>query len=198
MHLEVCDISASLTILHRCLLPRLPHPSPVVQQWLKTVSSWNYWEDPESAEEDRDDWHSVTKSEQPPVIKWAVCCLISPAVLCLTLSVFVSGDLRTASGPRDTQPRPRWMAFSLEEKKLYVIQVHVFQTTSISIKWAGLYCTRSEVNRSPPFCCQPSERCSENSDSHLCQILRIDSQRKSLFNPEPDICIFRKYFHLFP
>lgn len=135
-------MSASLTILCRCPLPRLPHPPPVVQQWLKTVLSWNYWEDPESAEEDIDDWHSVTKTEQPPVIKCAVCCLISPAVLCLTLSVFVSGDLRTASGPPDTRPRPRWTAFSLQEKKVNVMQVHLFLTTSYSIKWPGLVTLR--------------------------------------------------------
>lgn len=82
-------MSSSLTILYRCLLPRLPHPPPVVQRWLKTVSSWNYWEDPESAEEDRDDWHSVNEKRTASchqvgrVLPYFTCCsLLDPFCFC--------------------------------------------------------------------------------------------------------------------
>lgn len=64
---------ASLTILCRCLLPRPPHLPPVPRRWLKSVLFWNCWGEPESAEEDRDDWHGLIKTPTS-LLKWRVTC----------------------------------------------------------------------------------------------------------------------------
>lgn len=165
-------LPALLTILCRRLLRRRPPQLPPVRQrWLKSVLSWNCWGEPESAKEDRNDWHDVTKPQQPPDM---TCCVISPAVLCLTLSVFVFGDLRTAFGPPDTPPRPRWMALSLEENHCMLfksMKVGRMDEDERRLRWrssrAWPVAMRREGNRLPSICCQSSERCSENSNSHL-------------------------------
>lgn len=160
-------LSVLLTILCRRLLRHPPpHLPPGRQRWLKSVLSWNCWGEPESAKEDRNDWHNVIKPQQPSEM---TCCVISPAVLCLTLSVFVFGDLRTAFGPPDTRPRPRWMAFSLEENRCMLFKsVKVGRMDEDERRLRRWSCRHEERgNRSPSIGCQPSERCSENSDSHL-------------------------------
>lgn len=139
-------LSAVLTILCRRPLRHPPHLPPVRQRWPKSVLSWNCWGEPKSAKEDRNDWHDVIKPQQPPEM---TCCVISPAVLCLNPSVFVFGDLRTAFGPPDTPPRPRWTAFSLEENRCMLfksVKVGRKDEDERRLRWW-------EGNRSPSICC---------------------------------------------
>lgn len=150
-------LSDVLTILCRRPLRHPPHLPPVRQRWLKSVLSWNCWGEPKSAKEDRNDWHDVIKPLQPPEM---TCCFISPAVLCLTPSVFVFGDLRTAFGPPDTPPRPRWTAFSLEENRCMLfksVKVGRMDEDERRLRWWSScvwpVATRREGNRSPSICC---------------------------------------------
>lgn len=150
-------LSALLTILCRRPLRHPPLLPRVRQRWLKSVWSWNCWGAPESAKEDRNDWQGVIKPQQPPEM---TCCVISPAVLCSTLSVFVFGDLRTAFGPPDTPPRPHWRAFSLEENRFMLfksVKVGRMDEDESRLRWwsscAWPVAMRREGKRSPSICC---------------------------------------------